>query len=66
MIMKFNENIPHYKLKAALINQELTMSKKIKFYHSWSYRQYSNYNFITKCRFYWYDADPKLLCQVFY
>lgn len=63
--MKFNENIPNYKFKAALLNQEITMTRKIKFYQCFENREHSNSRFISKCRFYWSDESPEVLCQVY-
>eukprot|EP00830_Metopus_es_P002129 TRINITY_DN1189_c0_g1_i1.p1 TRINITY_DN1189_c0_g1~~TRINITY_DN1189_c0_g1_i1.p1 ORF type:complete len:578 (+),score=110.36 TRINITY_DN1189_c0_g1_i1:24-1757(+) len=60
-ILKFNESVAHHKLKAELINQDLTMSKKTKFFHDFEKRMHSNRSFISKCRYYWYEGDPTLL-----
>jgi hypothetical protein len=64
LVMHFAAPLAHYQLKSSLLHQELTMSKKAKFYHRFSERGPSNLNFLAKCRYYWYDGPTNVLADV--
>ena len=64
LIAKYDENIPNAKLKAELLNDANTMTKKIRFYEKFEERISSNLRFMEKCRFYWCNKNPRKLCNV--
>ncbi len=55
------EKVPHGKLKAALVHQEVVMSKKAKFYACFGQRRCSNQSFMSNWRYYLYSDDPAKL-----
>eukprot|EP01022_Parablepharisma_sp_SALTPOND_P015495 TRINITY_DN2197_c0_g1_i1.p2 TRINITY_DN2197_c0_g1~~TRINITY_DN2197_c0_g1_i1.p2 ORF type:complete len:340 (+),score=27.41 TRINITY_DN2197_c0_g1_i1:473-1492(+) len=64
-VQRFEEKtVPHAKLKAKLIDQGLTMSKKTKFYQAFPQRIRSNFNFMSAWRYFLYDGDPAKLAKV--
>ncbi len=64
MIMRYDESVPNYKLKASLLHDDSNMSKRPRFYHDYVARTKSNLCFMAKCRFYWFAGDPHVLCSV--
>jgi len=58
------EEIPNGKLKARLLNDTDTMTKKLRFYELFDKRTDSNLRFMEKCRFMWCLKNPSKLSQV--
>eukprot|EP01022_Parablepharisma_sp_SALTPOND_P017478 TRINITY_DN2800_c3_g1_i1.p4 TRINITY_DN2800_c3_g1~~TRINITY_DN2800_c3_g1_i1.p4 ORF type:complete len:424 (-),score=44.05 TRINITY_DN2800_c3_g1_i1:5033-6304(-) len=63
MIIKYGQSIPKGKLKAALLNDDITMTKKLRFYEVFTERIRSNLTFMEKCRFMWYSGNPFKICK---
>ena len=40
------------------------MAKNKRFYHLFTERYWANLSFMSWCRFYFYEGDPKVLGQV--
>lgn len=62
-ILKFKE-AKYGDVKARLVNQEATMTKKAKFYQMYSHRKTSNRHFMAAWRFFLYDGDKLRLGKV--
>jgi len=68
LVIDYNNEkyIPNGKIKAEILGDTLTMTKKIRFYADFDTRVKQNMNFMQKCRFLWSNGSLSKLCKVFF